>query len=309
MEGRNVVSNPYEFTWAQAQFPFLRGDGPEWFGRRLWYGYRLPFCTANDRRRLDTARVGGLGEMPFQDDVAGDRVGLPYAQVPWTGNMTHAVGSPIQRTHPTARVKVIETDTDYARPPMWIPAPADGYLWAEGNPFPAFRMATDPGQDLHARLIGATGETWEMSGAVPHYDQWGGLDGITCRNLARYDLNGELRDGDRHVVRGNIQASALFLGRAELPHRLGLVIRGDDNDPKSQPLDQWVALDPMSVPWGELTPDAHRVAAMLTVHGAYSFDHGGVTGLGAIAGADWVGVNFGGWAPNLSDFRKVTAAA
>lgn len=300
--------NPYEFTWAQAQFPFLRGDGPQWFGRPLWTGYRLPFCTANDRRRLDTARVGALAEMPFQDDIANDKVGLPHAQVPWTGNMTHAVGSPIQRTHPTNRVKVIETQYGDVKT-SWIPAPADGYLWVEGHPFPASRMATASSNDMHARLIGKTGETWEMIGAVPHPDQWGGLETITCLHLARYDLNGELRDGDRHVVRGSIQASALFLGRAEPMHRLGLVIRGDDNDPKSQPLDQWVALDPMSVPWGELTPDAHRVAAMLTVHGAYTFDHGGVTGLGAIAGADWVGVDFGGWAPNLSDFRKVTAAA
>ncbi|MEZ5350963.1 MAG: hypothetical protein R2714_17460 [Microthrixaceae bacterium] len=306
--GGDVVTNPYEFSWAQAQFPFLRGDGPEWFGRRLWDGYRLPFCTANDRRRLDMARVGGLGEMPFQDDVAGDRVGLPHAQVPWTGNMTHAVGSPIQRTHPTNRVKVIETQYGDVKT-SWVPAPADGYLWVEGHPFPASRMSTDPAQDLHARIIGANGETWEMNGAVPHYDQWGGLNAITCLNLARYDLNGKLRDGDRHVVRGNIQATALLLGRAEPMHRLGLAIRGDDRDPDSQPLNQWVGLDPMSVPWGDLTPDAHRVAAMLATHGAVSFDHGGVTGLGCVAGADWVGVNFGGWAPRLSDFRMVATTA
>lgn len=297
--------NPFEFDWAQQLVAAFRAPGPVWFGRRLWPGYRLPTCDANGARRLDLTHAGALADCPFRPELLADEVALIGDPVPWPAYDEHAGGLPLQLGHPTNRVLVTETHPDYPRREIQIPAPEGGWLWVEGNPWPAWRMAT-ASYDCHARIIWpADGASWEMIGAVPHR-QWGQLTTITCRALARYDADGNLDRRDRPVTRAPVQHSSLLLGRTEPPHRLSLAIRGDDNNPDTLgEIGRWVALDRDRVPWDELTADAHRVATMLCSFGALTVDHSGRTGLPATAGAQWAGVSWGGWRPRLADFREV----
>lgn len=307
-----MAQNPFEFTVAQQTIPALRAPGPRVFGKRAWPGWSQPFCDANLMRPLDTARVGRLGDSPWRTDgnpdVRNDRVGPPRSHVPWPGSDMHGGGNPVQRAHATRTVPVTAMHMWRGiSPTVHIPAPDAGWLWVEGNPWPAWRMATDNTRDCHARIITETGESWEMVGAQPVHASWG-LEQIRCSKLAHYSAAGDLLDGTDHVTKGRIQATRLLLGRNEAPHRLGLVVRGDDRDPNAQPIDQWLGLDPETVPWDTLTMDAHRVATMLVEHGCYTFDRGGHSALASVSGADWAGVDFGGWAPRMGDFRRVVEA-
>lgn len=305
------MADPYVFTWGQENIPGLRKTTYlNFFGNKikLWDGYELPDCQANLARRLDNDKiVTGLGAMPFRAEIYYDDVKPPKSDMPWKTTRQHASGQPIQPTHPTETVKVYETQVEYGAREVEIPAPLDGYAWVQGHPFSPLRMSTAGQQyDLHMRLIQPDGATFEMIGAVPHYNQWNKLDYITCSHIARYDIYGNIAPGDRTVVKADIQASALSLGVDEPDHRLGLVIRGDDRNPDhDQDLDLWVALDPSAVP-KNLTPDARRFARMAVERGFYTFDHSSKTDLDHITDGRWQNTDFGGWSFKLSDLRIVT---
>lgn len=305
------MSNPYEFDQAQTLLPHLRSPGRFLFWS--WKGYRLPACQANLDRRLDTAKVAAVGEMPFRADIADDEVLLPRTDdVPWKQNREHASGQPIQQAHPTERVLVREVDPDYPVREIEIPAPRDGSLWVQGNPWPASRMATESSYDLHARIVWPDGRCWDMIGAVPHYTAWGRLKDITCRHLARWDPAGNLDPRDRPVTRAHIDTTALLLGVDEPAHRCALSIRGSDAiRSHDQDIGIWVALDPGYVEsvWADLTPSARRIAAMWRDRGCYTIDHAGQTNAPEVTDGRWSELNLGNWAPQLRHFRRVTEAA
>ena len=136
---------------------------------------------------------------------------------------------------------------------------------------------------------------------------------IQCASVGVWDNStGALLDG-RPVIACRRQLAPMLLGRADvmnvIPHRLAITVRGSDRDPRHFPwLNDWIALDPKKVPT-DLPREARVLADMLCTHGAIVGDHGGVTNLSVIAGANWNGIDWGGWAPKLSDFRRVTSPA
>lgn len=309
------MTNPFEFTPAQNLIPALRADGPVWFGRRLWKGYRLPACDANLDRVLDTTEVTQVGTDPAFDEHHHDvKVRLPDDESRWRASWTNAGGVPLQAADPATPVKirVLESvwvdgrkiNTGRVAYSAEVPGPVARYAWVQGNPQPAAQL--QGWNDAHVRLINPDGSSTEMIGCLPHH-AYGRTHTIDCLALARYSPDGELTGPrDRHVTVWQGRVSELILGRGEVSHRLALIVPGLRDDPSNaHEIGLWVALSHSAVPWDDLTPDAHRVASMLVHHGAITTDHGLHSGVESISGADWIGIDWGGWRPRLGDFRAV----
>lgn len=311
------MQNPFEFTGAQNLFHGLRAPGPKLWGRRLWPGYDLPFCDANLTRALDTTEVGGLATSPAFDEHHHDaRVRLPESQVPWKASWTAADGMPLQaadRTKPITVRKLEQAwvdgrlvNTGRVGRTVEVPGPVAGYVWVQGNPQPTSQL--QGWSDAHARLINPDGSSTEMIGVLPH-NAWGRTDYVDCTGFALFDPDGLLIEGVPPTAWKGGRTSALMLGRNEAPHRLALVVPGlVDDESNLHEIGLWVALPHSAIPWDDLTPDGHRLARMLCSFGAITTDHGRFPGIESVSGADWQGVNWGGWAPSLGDFRQVTRA-
>lgn len=281
------MTTRYEYTFWQSMLPFLRSS------------YRFPSCDLPaGLRRLDTTRVHELTDTPaFAGTVvANDELVLPRAFRP--GEQS-APGIPCQFTDRAEVLKVVERSPyRNEQRTVLVHQPVAGDLWVSRTPWPVWRQSS-MSYDRAARIIADDGSTVELIGVTPVH-----AGECHAMGVARYDRNGELHPDDIHVTRGPVQATRLYVDRAEPPHRLGIVIRGDDKDPNATAIDQWVALDPAAVP-SNLTPDAERLASMLVEHGALTYDRGGVCSLTQVAGAQWNGVDLGGWRPSMADLRLV----
>lgn len=308
------MTNPFEFTQAQNLFHGLRAPGPKWWGRRLWPGYDLPFTDANLTRKLDTTEVGALATTPAFDEHHHDaRVGLPQGQVPWNAYWNAADGMPLQAADPSKPITVRKLERAWVNGQLAntgriehsfeVPGPVANYLWVQGNPQPTSQL--QGWNDAHARLINPDGSSTEMIGCLPHH-AWGRTDYVDCTEYARFDPDGSLIDGEPPTAWKGGRTSALMLGRNEAPHRLALVVPGADAPDTMHEIGMWVAVPHSAIPWDDLTVDGSRLARMLVHCGAITTDHGQFPGIESVTGADWQGVNWGGWSPTLGDFRVVT---
>lgn len=311
------MTNPFEFTPAQNLIAGLRAPGPKWWGRRLWPGYQLPYCDANLTRVLDTTEVGGLATTPaFEEHHHTAPVGLPEGQVPWKASWTAADGMPLQAADPAKPITVRKLErawvdgrlvnTGRIERTVEVAGPVAGYLWVQGNPQPTLQL--QGWNDAHARLINPDGSSTEMIGVLPR-NAWGRTDYVDCTGFGLFDPDGLLVEGVPPTAWKGGRTSALMLGRNEAPHRLALVVPGlTDDESNLHEIGLWVALPHSAIPWDDLTPDGHRLARMLCSFGAITTDHGRYSAIESVSGADWQGVDWGGWAPSLGDFRVVTRA-
>lgn len=319
------MGNPFEFTSQQNLFSFLRQKGS--FLWLKWDGYQLPYCDAFERV-LDVAVVRQLSDVSaFGPEHAGVKVGLPKDQSRWKSGWDNAGGQPLQAAHVSRTVLVQVREKVWVGGEQWntggteyeaeVPAPAAGYLWVQGHPQTGGQLLG--WNDCHARIINADGSSTEMIKAEPVYSGKN-LVKIRCDGLGRYNAEGVLTEPeDRHVTAWKegtqkqapaTRISPLMLGRSEQDHRLAMVVKGTDADPAQVEahIGLWVALPYDSVPWDDLTPDARRVATMLCKNGAITMDHSPAgSGLVEVMGADWAGVDFGGWEPQMSEFRVVAS--
>lgn len=308
------MTNPFEFTPAQNLIAGLRAPGPKLWGRRLWDGYELPYCDANLLRVLDQTEVGQVSTDPaFEEQHHDTPVGLPASQVPWKARWNNAHGMPLQAADPDkpVTVRVLEREwvdgrqvnTGRIAYTAEVPGPVANYAWAQGNPQPTSQL--QGWNDAHIRFVNPDGSTTEMIGALPTH-AWGKLQSIDCTGLGRFTADGELTDPRDRVPtawKGG-RTSELMLGRNEADHRLALVVPGlTDDESNLHEIGLWVAVPHSAIPWDDLTPDARRVALMLVNHGAITTDHGRYGAIESVSGADWQGVNWGGWSPTLGDFR------
>ena len=280
----------------------------QWF-KGLRKSWRPCYSDVLPDRPRDYARVGETEAIEWTSDprtldLMNDEVRLPRDPVPWRTWDTMQ-GRPVQMGHPTKTMKVRASHKDHGVQEFVVPAPNDGPLWVEDFPRPLWSQIIQ-GTDRHAIVIGRN-TTCEMIGVST-------ISGtIQCASAGVWDNStGALLDG-RPVIACRRQLAPMLLGRADvmnvIPHRLAITVRGSDRDPRHFPwLNDWIALDPKKVPT-DLPREARVLADMLCTHGAIVGDHGGVTNLSVIAGANWNGIDWGGWAPKLSDFRRVTSPA
>lgn len=307
------MGNPFEFTDAQSAWNCLRAD------------YEVQPCDVEERP-LDRAFVSEVtGVAPFAETHAGDRLSLPVDQTNWNGGRQNLSGQPLQKGDPskTLEINVLKKiwhgdswtagGVEYT---VNVPAPEAGFLWVQGNP--QRNANTISWNDCHARILNPDGSSTEMI-KVRTKNSGSRTVSVECTGLGRYDADGNLWDErDNHVTvwkestQKNVPAtriSPMMLGRHEEPHRLAIVVKGDDRDEGA--LDEiglWIALPYDSVPWQDLNPngDAYRIASMLVNHGAITIDHGGNSGVAEVAGSHWRGFDSEGWAPTLDQFVLVS---
>lgn len=285
----------------------------QWF-TGLRPGYKVPISDAPLDRPRDLIKAGTTApidwtEHPSTAGLRDEPIRLPRDPVPWR-KWDSMFGRPVQAAHPTDTMKVRWLHPEYGiDETVEIPAPNDGPLWVEDFPRPMWSMALDSARNAPDRHVIIVGEnvTAELIGVSK-------VSGTpTVRGVGIWDnRTGDLLEG-RPVIAAKRQLTPLLLGRDDimhvLRHRTTITVKGSDADDRHFPwLNDWLALDPATLP-DDLTRDAQVLADMWATFGVIVGDHGGVTSVSQISGANWHGIDFGDWTPRLSDFRRVTAAA
>lgn len=270
----------------------------------------VPAGRPRDMTRVGTTELVDWNAHDLTAEIANDPVRLPSSPVPWKGKASME-GRPAQAGSSRETVKVRTSHRWHGQNTYHIPKPVDRPLWVEDMPTGMtaqwFANLGHPTYDGHAIVCDTTGRCAELSGV------WKNTGTIEAKKCGIWSPDGKLLEG-REVIAANRQLLPLLLNRDDLEvpryaHRLTITVRGDDRDPEHFPwLNDWIALDPNRVPAG-LSPHAKVLADILVRFGAVIGDHGGTTNLSVISGAQWKGIDFGGWQPRLRDFVNVVSAA
>lgn len=224
---------------------------------------------------------------PRSREVADDRIGHDR---PWTRpQTTNNLGRAMQRAHPTKRKKfTIGTSTyGYYKAHVAVPFLENGY-WVEGNPQPNWLL----NGDQHVILVGDEPDedgvlVWEMIGVkvLP----WGNH----AAGLGRWDEYGNLvfPEEDRGVVWTKTQMSSQMAHVGDPPHRLALVVQGNDlEDPFFPWADEWLVLDEEKAPHFDrapMTPTERMIYDSYRDYGVVVTDHGGHTNVSGATGLQW----------------------
>ena len=279
----------------------------EYTGSQVWWdsarvSWKPPVSDVPSTRRVDRTEVTSTtADHPMLVELGDDPVRMPESPSPWRGQ--HSLpGRPVMRA--SDRMVTFHENHwgKHTAKPVPLPAAPGGY-WVEDMPWPWVRMAWSDFYDKHIIMVHEDGRTWEMIGAtrVFGFVPWGVH--YRCLHLARYSSEGVITPGDKGVIASQNELSTLLLNRFDDPHRLTITLRGSDKNPEQfKRIGTWVALDPAKAPTGLRDQSAQKIVNMLVTHGALITDHGGVTNLSHVSGAQWNDIDFGGWQPRMTDF-------